>query len=540
MKNLQGDDRLAGLAADWDIVVVGGGITGAGIFNEALRCGYRVLLVDAGDFGSGTSSASSKMVHGGLRYLSSGQVALTRKALREREILLRELAGLVQPLRFVFPIVRRKFPPRFLMFLLLWFYDLLAGRRTRRSWGKRDLVFLSPVLPKDQIRAAVMFEDAVTDDSRLVMRTLQEGKRRGGVCLNYVKGQKLLFTAPGGRVSGVELTCQLSGKHKEVRAQVVVNATGVWGDNLRQQVGCGQSLRPLRGSHIVIAAQALPVQHSLAFFHPEDKRPIYAYPWYGQTVIGTTDLDHGAGGFGRVQISEEECQYLLDGINANLSDGRLSKADIVATFAGLRPVIVEAVDPGNGTEPKKIKNAKKAASKASREHGIFVDRGLVSIMGGKLTTFRPMAVEAMAAIKPLLGAAVEPGGGDDFYAPVLRATTAGVGNLPAWQQQRLWGTYGNQLPAMDHGPWQKVADTTIYWQELEFALAHEQVEHLDDLLLRRSRLGLVLPRGGEQILADVKPRVLKALSWSEERWQDEVSRYRRLWTERHGVPGVVA
>src|SRR5690554_1017079 len=219
----------------WDLIIVGGGITGAGILREAVRQGRKVLLVEQHDFAWGTSSRSSKMVHGGLRYLALGDFKLTRDAVRERQRLLQEAPGLVEPLHFLMPHYARQFPGPRLFQVVLGLYDHLAGQKKRHLYSAAEAALLVPGLKQDRLLALSHFTDAVTDDARLVLRVLQEARAQGGVALNYVSAREVLRDQ--GRVGGVRLCDQLSGETLEIRARAVINATGAWSDQLRAKVG---------------------------------------------------------------------------------------------------------------------------------------------------------------------------------------------------------------------------------------------------------------------------------------------------------------
>ncbi|MGE5138077.1 MAG: glycerol-3-phosphate dehydrogenase/oxidase, partial [Rudaea sp.] len=304
------------LSKPWDIVVIGGGITGAGIVREAARAGLRVLLVDANDFSAGTSSRSGKMVHGGLRYLQSGQVRLTIESVAERERLLREGRGLITSQSFLLPSYATDRPPMWVFGLGLTIYDLLALKWGHRSYSPAGLAELCPQLGETNLVGGFRFFDAVTDDSRLVLRVLREAARAGAVVLNYARADELL-RCPKGQVKGIALTDaspEGRGRCIEVFADVVINATGAWADTFRGRIGRKPRLRLLRGSHLIFPWSRLPLARAVTFLHPSDHRALYALPWEGAVLVGTTDVDHGP----RVEIdpaiSQGEVDYLFDGL----------------------------------------------------------------------------------------------------------------------------------------------------------------------------------------------------------------------------------
>ena len=274
----------------WDVIVVGGGITGAGILREAQRRGYRTLLIEQKDFSWGTSSRSSKMVHGGLRYLAAGDVKLTRESVEERQRLLDEAPGLIDPISFYFTFRKGLFPGRLAMKVILTIYDFFAGVQDNRYCSNNELLTRFKGLQQTKLQGASCYTDAMVDDSRLVLRVLQESIDDGGHALNYTKVKDLLLEDD--EVCGVRIEDSDQSKCLELTAPVVINATGAWADRLRNTVNKEKRIRPLRGSHIIIPKSLYPVTDVMTFLHQDDKRGVYIYPWEGTTVIGTTDLDH--------------------------------------------------------------------------------------------------------------------------------------------------------------------------------------------------------------------------------------------------------
>ena len=305
-----------GESLHWDIVIVGGGITGAGILREAARRGYRALLIEQTDFSSGTSSRSSKMIHGGLRYLAAGDLKLTRESLSERERLLKEAPGLVDRISFYFSISKGLFPGRWAMAVILTIYDFIAGIRDHRYFSNRRLGEKFTGLQQQHLNGAAAYSDAMVDDSRLVLRVLQESIEAGGTAINYTKAGKLIID--NNQVQGIvvyDLESNQQRRTLQLHAPVVINATGAWADRLRNQLNPEKRIRPLRGSHLIIPHQLLPLTDVLTSLHPDDKRGVYVYPWEGATVIGTTDLDHADDLDVEACISDTEVDYLLRAFN---------------------------------------------------------------------------------------------------------------------------------------------------------------------------------------------------------------------------------
>ncbi len=510
----------AQLGQPWDLVIVGGGITGAGILREARRAGLRVLLVEQRDFAWGTSSRSSKLVHGGLRYLREGRVGLTRTAVRERKRLLEEAPGLIDPLGFLIATYRDDRPGRWAYRAGLTIYDLLGLQWSHRSYSAEDLRVLAPHLSSRGLVGGFRYGDAQTDDARLVLRVIQEAVADGAVALNYARVESLLLEE--GQVVGVHLRDQVSGKVQAVRAGVVVNATGAWADGLRAEVGAPARLRPLRGSHLIFPADRLPLDQAVTCLHPWDGRPVFFFPWEGIRLVGTTDLDHDRPLDEEPCISLQETAYLLAAVRAQFSLLEVGPEDLIATFAGVRPVVGSGqVDP----------------SCESRDHVVWEERGLLTVTGGKLTTFRCIALDALRALRARLPALANL----DARRPVLDPVEV---NLPVPLEERvrrrLLGRYGAAAPALvaAAGPGEliPIPGTTTLWAELRWAARAEGVVHLEDLLLRRVRLGLLLPQGGADLLPQVRRVCQGELGWDEARWEAEEAAYLDLWRRVYRPP----
>jgi glycerol-3-phosphate dehydrogenase len=521
----------------WDIIVIGGGITGAGILLEASRRGLRALLVEQRDFAWGTSSRSSKLVHGGLRYLKEGKLGMTRDSVRERQSLMAEAAGLVDPQSFAFADYKGRKPGRWMFQLGLAIYDRLAGQRARHYFPANDFLMLAPNIGRTDLQGGLCYVDAKTDDARLVLRVLQEARSLGGVAINYLAAQQLLRVgdAADGAVSGVQLrdtalgvACDGMGGTEgiaflRVHAKVVINATGAWADRLRQQQGAAAKLRPLRGSHLVLPAWRLPIAQAVSLMHPEDGRPVFAYPWEGATLVGTTDIDHSGDLQTEATITAAEVRYLLAALHFQFPQLQLTQDDVIATYAGVRPVI----DTG-----------KADPSKEGRDHAVWMEQGLLTVTGGKLTTFRLIALDALRHLAHLWPALADPLQAD---AKLLKPSTALPNHmgLRTQQRQRLQGHYGAQAPqvvaaAQGDAELQTIPGTETLWVELRWAARHEAVVHLHDLLLRRTRLGLLLRSGGVNHLPRIRAICQGELGWDDARWDGEQAAYFALWQQHYG------
>lgn len=519
---LRSQDLPGILAREWDLLIVGGGITGAGIVLEASRRGLRALLVEQCDFAWGTSSRSSKLVHGGLRYLKQGQFALTRVSVHERQALLADAAGLVEPQGFAFGDYVGRKPGRRQFMLGLAIYDVMAGRRARRYVDAPDFAMLAPHVRREDLRGAMLYQDAKTDDARLVLRVLQEARRHGGVAVNYLGVASLL--RENDTVVGATLRDAIDGSARPVRARLVISATGAWADTLRGQVGAAPKLRPLRGSHLLLPAWRLPLAQAVSLMHPRDGRPVFAYPWEGVTLVGTTDVDHAGGLDTEPAITRGELDYLLAALQWQFPQLALGEDDVLATFSGVRPVIDSGqLDP----------------SKEAREHALWLENGLLTLAGGKLTTFRVIALDALRLAAPLL-----PGWHADLRPrPIFERPPALAGKaltLDGEQRARLLGRYGAAAQALcdaaHDGELTPVPGTQTLWAQLRWGARMEDVQHLDDLLLRRTRLGLQLASGALAIMARVRAICQGELGWDDGRWEAEQERYLALWRRHYSVP----
>lgn len=516
----------------WDLIVVGGGITGAGVILEAAKRGWRCLLIEQNDFAWGTSSRSSKMVHGGLRYISQGQFALTRDSVRERQLLLDHEAGLVDPLPFLYPYYQGEFPGRWIFTGILWLYDFFVGKSLQQFHPPWQVPMLVDGLQQDNLKGASQFQDAVTDDVRLVMHVLAEARALGACVVSHVRVLERVYSVAGAgqqrRVSGVRIEDTLTGEQLELSCQALAQATGVWTDaaGLSQQQ---QHIRPLRGSHLLLPSWRLPVSYSISFKHSEDGRLLFIFPWEGATVIGTTDIDHHDDLNQEAAISQAEVDYLLAGCAKVFPRAQITAADVLSTWSGVRPIVVK--NTGGKHKP----------SDESREHVLWVEPGCVSLAGGKLTTFRLLALEMLQACSAFNGCSMQE------TAPASELSAPGpedecLAGLPISRQRRLYGRYRANWSAFcavfKQVGAQQVGDTPIFWAELAYACEHELVVHLDDLLIRRSRFGLLLAQGGLALLEQVRELCQPRLGWDDQRWAQEQQRYLIIYQQFYSLPNA--
>jgi glycerol-3-phosphate dehydrogenase len=340
--------------------------------------------------------------------------------------------------------------------------------------------------------------------------------------LNGVRVEHLL--RENGRVCGVQIEDCEAGGSLQLRCGVLAVATGAWAERLRLPEAPRQ-LRPLRGSHLLLPGWRLPVAQAFTFLHARDRRPVFVFPWEGATVVGTTDLDHREDLDQSASISTEELDYLLAACTQQFPGAEVTASDVLSTWSGVRPVVGSAAGAQQGKP-----------SNETREHVLWQEPGCVTLAGGKLTTFRPQAIEVLKACADMLGRSFE----DDaapVFAPVPPLTIPG---LSPQQWRRLAGRHGRDLPRLaqliaELGR-ETVGNTDTLWAELAFACEAEMVLHLDDLLLRRTRLGLLLVRGGEAHFAAIRQLCQPRLGWDDAHWQQELQRYRALWQRHHGLP----
>jgi len=506
----------------WDAIIIGGGITGAGIFRDLAREGYQVLLIEQNDFSFGTSSRSSKLVHGGLRYLANAQFKVTYESVREREKLQQQYPNLISPLQFVLPIYNSYPYPTSLYKISLGIYDIFGSKWKHGSLTNSQIEVDFNKLEHKGLKAVLYYFDAEVDDSRLVYRVLREGITSGGIALNYCKCLGFLRTSKG-NIEGVQIKDLDSKKEYEFHTQVIVNATGPWTDELRLLIQSEKVIRKLRGSHILFPQQRVPIQSAFTIFHPRDKRALFVIPWQGMTMVGTTDLDHPSE-YEQLKpepfMTNEEMEYLLEAINKLFPDLQINKKDIISSFAGLRPIVSE-----NSTSP----------SKTSRAHHIFHDGCVFSIAGGKLTTFQKMAHDLIMKIQPYLP---EKKACRKIISPYI--SNPSLLDNSSTLNRRLSGIYGaefvNFLAESDPADLEPLANTPYTLAEVRWALRHEMVHHLPDLMLRRTRLGLITAQGGLSLLTTIQPLIKQELNWSEEIFNKEIREYKQLWKDCYSLP----
>jgi len=434
----------------------------------------------------------------------------------ERERLLKEGRGLVTPLPFLMANFRGERIPTWVFGLGLSLYDLMALKWKHTSCSPEELRALCPPLTSPLLRGGYRYFDAQTDDARLVLRLILEATQDGALALNYARVEGLLMVH--GRVCGVSVRDEAPGAERsaEVRARAVINATGAWADELRQQLGATKRLRLLRGSHLFFPGCKLPLRCAVTFLHPRDGRPVFIFPWEGVTLVGTTDVDHAAAPSTDLRISQAEAEYLMEAVTHAFPALGLTAADVQSTLAGVRAV----VDTG-----------KLNPSKESRAFGLWQERGLLTVSGGKLTTFRRMAQKALRAVRAAWPDSPARKARERVLDPL--PPEAALQDLPAEFRLRLLGRYGRAachlVASAAREELSPIASLPALWGELRWAARAEGVVHLEDLLLRRVRLGLLLPHGGRACSERIRAIVQSELGWDEQRWESEWENYLALW-----------
>ncbi len=502
--------RLA--SETFDLLVLGGGITGCAIARDAALRGLSVALVDKGDFASGTSSKSSKLVHGGLRYLEQRQLRLVFEGTNERALLMRVAPHLVRPLEFLVPSYEGDRHGLMVLDAGLWIYDALSkfsSPRRHRTHRAPRIHALEPALNTHGLKGGILYYDCITDDARLTLENLLDAISLGAVAANHLRATKL--ERDTGKFAGAEVHDEIDGDKFSVRAKVVVNATGPWCDEIRQLTGEQPILHTSKGVHVVVDAARLPVSHAVVM--NENRRVVFCIPWPGRTVIGTTDTFY-EGPLDGVFADSSDVEYLLRITNRYFPEARLQPADVLATWAGLRPLI-------------RPDGAVGSASDVSREHHVLSQPGLITIAGGKLTTHRRMAIEVVDEAGKQLGKIADSATEDR----PLPGAQGPIDEKAAGEWALLYGTRAASIAERIS---QNAALGVRLDAELPFVLAQVDVAveeelavTLDDVLSRRLCL---LLRGRDQGLSAiplVAARMAEKLGWSETRTSAEIDRYRR-------------
>lgn len=509
-----------------DILVVGGGIVGCGAALDAATRGLRVGLVERDDIAVGTSSRSSRLIHGGLRYLEQYRFGLVREALRERSRLLHLAPHLVTIEPLLFPLFGMPIVTRAFYQAGMTMYDALGARRDggwHRHLSVPAVVAHAPAIRRVGLRGGLMFHDGVEDDARYTLAVARSARDDGATIVTRASAESLV--EEGGRIVGARICDRLTGLDHEVRARVVIDATGVWGADPASPLSGGSTrLLPSRGAHLVVARSRIPSDVGLTIRVPG--KVVFLVPWPRFWLVGTTDAPY-AGPIDRPTAGTDEVDELLAAVN-HVLDVDLRRSDVVGTYAGLRPLIA----PSNGSTVT-----------ASREHRVVVEgSGLVRVSGGKYTTYRLMAEQTIDAALGVLGerAAARPtrtverrlvGAADRPELDRIAATLAAVQSLPPEVAARLVARHGTQAPdvvalGQELGLLDRLIEGEDHLEaEVAWAARRELALSLDDVLARRMRIAHELPDRGASIAPRVAAILGAELGWDASRQATEVSAF---------------
>jgi len=512
----------------FDCVVIGGGISGAGVACAAAQRGLSVALLESGDFASGTSSRSSKLIHGGLRYLAMGDVGLVRTTALERKEIHRLAPHLAAPRWMVVPTRSRAGLLRFRAAIAT--YEKLgavAPVDRHRVWSAEDLEREEPLVNRAVFRHACVYREYLTDDAHLVLATLRSAVRSGARVLNHAPVD--VVSTESGEASGVEAACAHTSRRFRVRARCVVNAAGPWVEAVRrlEDPDAAPLLHLSKGVHVVVPAKRLPVHH-MVVGTARDRRSIFVIP-HGEVVyVGTTDTSYGASAATWPEIDAADVDYLLEPLGELFCGAPVDRSDAVSAWAGLRPLIAE---PG------------KAPHEISRRDEVMVGpAGVVTVAGGKLTGFRPMAnavVERVARVAgltlaPALGDREPPLPGGDFDGDLaaLEASLAREFGVSRPCAARLAGLYGSEAPAVAALGTEPLAPgIPVLRCEVDWSARVEGAVTVEDVLYRRLRVALFVPEARDASVEPVADRMQQLLGWSVERRRLEVEGVRNRLAE---------
>ncbi len=510
----------------FDILVIGGGITGAGIARDAALRGLRTALVDKSDFAAGTSSKSSKLVHGGVRYLELFEFGLVFEASRERRVLRHIAPDLVRPLPFLFPVYRDARYPGWMIDLGLWMYDglsLFRNFQPHRMYSNAQLKAMQPGIDVRNVAGSAYYFDAQVDDARLTLETVRSAHSNGAVIANYTQIDALLKDKQGGRIVGAQAHDATTGEACTLHAHVVVNATGPWTDTIVQldDPHAPKRMRPTKGVHLVVPRAKIGGDAAVTFPSFTDGRLMFLIPWGQFTIVGTTDTDY-TGDYDRVHADAADVDYVIAAANHAFPESPIQRADVISTYAGLRPLVLQS---GKDT------------SQTSREHAIWTSAsGLLTMTGGKLTTYRSMAQELVDLAAKRLRQEFNIG-------PARRCATAqtmlvqGDGIPPAAafgaevmaHLQRAHGPqFGRVLQIAGREPRlaQPIVDGLPYiWAEVPYAIECEMALTVVDILARRTHILNEARDNGLGAAAETAGYLRQFLNWDKARVEKELRTY---------------
>ncbi len=524
----------------YDILIIGGGITGAGVLRDATLRGFKTALIEKNDFASGTSSKSSKLIHGGIRYLKNLEFKLVHEALMERKTLINIAPHLVHPTQCLLPVYKHAPVPAWMIRIGLLLYDGLSSSN-RIGFHKviptDENQSMEPALKKDDLEKLFLYYDGRADDSRLVMATVQSAVQQGAMAVNYAQAVDVVTV--DNRIQGIRALDRLTGKEFTIHAKVIANATGPWCDRLRKNI-LGENKRRIRttkGIHIILPLDDLPVKHTLVLTSPIDDRLVFAIPWRKWVILGTTDTDYNDDP-DWIPIKEVEVDYLLQTFQEYFPDTKLTSEKILSAFAGLRPLRFE-----EGI----------SADDVSREYQIFESPSrFFTIIGGKLTTYRTMAKELTDRMARTLEAEYgilppQPEcithkhplyGGDtgDYWQFCHRwyQRLSGEMALDEDVAHNLIESYGSRLPDVlnylkkDRNNTRRIIPELPYlWGEVDYTCAHEMAVGLDDILMRRTHIFSLDPDNGLSVMEPVARHLQYLLKWTDKFRSEQTDLYRK-------------
>ncbi|RED93614.1 glycerol-3-phosphate dehydrogenase/oxidase [Marinoscillum furvescens] len=521
----------------YDLVIIGGGITGAGIALDAASRGLKTALVEKNDFASGTSSKSTKLIHGGLRYLKQFEVALVREVGQERAVVHKLAPHLVKSEKMLLPLIKDGTYGKILTSVGLMVYDVLAGVEKvdqRKMLDQQETLEIEPLLDASKIEGGGIYAEYRTDDARLTIEILKTAVRMGADVINYAEATDFEYT--DGKISGIHWKDHLTGEEHLIKNTFTISAAGPWVDEIRKKNKSleGKHLHPTKGVHIVVPHEKFPVRQSVYFDVP-DGRMIFAIPRDRVTYIGTTDTDYH-GDINDVRTDKVDVEYLINGVQHIFPEITLDIADVESSWAGLRPLIEEEG---------------KSASQLSRKDEIFEsETGLLSIAGGKLTGYRKMAERIVDRLvnkmdesvaktlqecftdKIMLSGGVFKGGKDvEAYQREIEAQVVALG-LDSYYGAYLVGNYGRQtgdILRLFHKRAEQDAEIRLALAELEYTIAEEAVHSLLDFFERRTGRLYFNINTIPKLIEPVTEHMTTAFGWDENRVRQE-----QRWLE-HGL-----
>ncbi len=503
----------------FDCVVIGGGITGAGIAREASLRGLSVALLEAEDFGSGSSSRSSKLIHGGLRYLAMGDVALVRSTALERKEIFRLAPHLAERRWLVVP--TRSRAGLFKVRAGITTYEKLGaveGEDLHRNWSRRDLEREEPLIDRSTYKYACVYREYLTDDAHLVLANLRAAVACDAAVLNHTPVDAIVQDA--GIARGVQAACRLSGRRFEVRGRCVINAAGPWVEAVRrlEDPSAASLLHLSKGVHICLRAERLPVSNMM-IVNTQDRRSVFVIPHGRVVYVGTTDTTYRPGYEVWPAIELEDVEYLLEPLDRFFRVDPIGPDEVVAAWAGLRPLIAQP-----GKKPQELSRREEVLVGASR---------MVSVAGGKLTGYRPMAREALECAAESCDLRLPPRpdeepplpGGDfdgDLAALAARVVLeTGVSRECAERMVRIYGTETETVLALGASPLAPGSDAVL--GEVDWAIEREGAATAEDVLYRRTRTALYDPDARESAVGPVVSRMAERLGWSEMQRQEQAA-----------------